>query len=569
VGRERVIVFAVALLAYLPGFWWGSPHATATDRSNAWSVDDEPPLGPLAQLHDILNPKPTQNPNLGYPMLHPFLVIASYTPYVGFLYATGGLDRPTEAYPHGFRDPVTALRTLTWIAHLLSVLLGAGIVLAAYETARVLWDARSARFAAFFALMSYPMFYYARTSNVDVPVLFFTAIALVPFARALMLGVTMRRALWLGALIGLALATKEPSFASFMGVPFALLLMPAPDGTPPQWRAWAFWKPAIGCLVAAVAGYAVASGMIIDPDRWMAHIAFIRERSGDATKGAVAFMPHYPRTAEGHVALAARLWRYLADAMTLPGLVLALAGIGLAARARPRSAVFAVTAVTYLVVLFWSARAAQLRYVMPAAYTLALFAGYAAARAFAARQILWRSGGAGLVVASGLIATAWAIDLTHAMLNDSRYAAGDWLARTGRPGDRLEYFGSDQKEVPMEAWLTSSRAIRYLGGNVAPPIGAEAVAEIRAGWALRRPRFISLIPDYTSRPGEPNAASGPPAIFAALEDGSLGYALARTFRTPSLLPWAKRPALDYPTVNPPIRIYVPVGDAAAREPRGE
>ena len=37
-------VFALAL--YVPGFWWGIPHATAPDRTHAWGTDDETPLGP-------------------------------------------------------------------------------------------------------------------------------------------------------------------------------------------------------------------------------------------------------------------------------------------------------------------------------------------------------------------------------------------------------------------------------------------------------------------------------------------------------------------------------------------
>jgi hypothetical protein len=43
-------------------------------------------------------------------------------------------------------------------------------------------------------------------------------------------------------------------------------------------------------------------------------------------------------------------------------------------------------------------------------------------------------------------------------------------------------------------------------------------------------------------------------------DGSLGYELAAHFESPRLFAWLVRPPLDYPTVNPPIRIFVPSGD---------
>ena len=50
-------------------------------------------------------------------------------------------------------------------------------------------------------------------------------------------------------------------------------------------------------------------------------------------------------------------------------------------------------------------------------------------------------------------------------------------------------------------------------------------------------------------------ATCPPPILDALRDGSLGYSQVAQFETPALFPWVLRPALDYPTVNPPIRIY--------------
>lgn len=554
-SRRHVVLFVVASLVFVPTARWGVPHATAGNRTEAWGVDDEPPTGPLAQLYDIVNPAPTQNPNLGYPMLHPFLVLATFAPYVTWLRATGGLGPPTEAFPHGFTDPVTALATLSLLAHLLSVLLAAGIVVAAYETGRTLWDERAGLWGAAFAGLAYPMFYYARTSNVDVPVLFFTAVAGIPFARALMLGPTRRRALWLGALIGLALATKEPAFASFVGVPFALLFLPRPGESTASWRNRETWSLAAWCALAVVLAYVVGSGMIVDPDRWMAHIRFIRERSAEAVEGAVAFMPYYPRSWSGNVALGSRLLQLMADAMTGPGLVLGGVGVALAARRTPRAAWFAVTVVTYLAILFWSARAAQLRYVMPAVYALSLFAGYAVRELLAARPAAVRAMGGAAAAAAVVLASLRGADLTWAMAHDSRYAAAAWLREHGKPGDRLEFFGSMQKEPPMEGWMTSGFAVEYLGGNVRAPRDSATVAKIIRGWHERRPRFVSLIPDYTSHPGEPFAASCPPEIFEKLEAGTIGYRRVALFQSPPLLPWLRRPPLDYPVVNPPIRIY--------------
>jgi hypothetical protein len=555
VGRTRLAVIAIAFLAYTPGFWWGAPHATAPDRTNAWGVDDEPPLGPLAQAHDIIAPKKEMNPNLGYPMLHPFMVLGSYTPYVGYLFVSGQLDKPSVGYPHGFADPVRSLAVLTWIAHFLSVVLGVGVVLCAYEIGRVLWDERSGVAAAVGAMLVYPMFYYARNSNVDVPVLFFTAAALVAFAHILRSGLTMRRAIVFGVLAGLAVATKEPAFASFAFAPIALLFLVDPGATGAPWRNPSFWRIALAGAGCALLAYAVGSGMLVDYARWSAHIDFVRTRMSELDAGQITWVRLFPRTWDGHVGLTSLLASLLAASLSWPGLALGIGGVIVVARQTPRQAILALSALGYLAVLFFSARTAQLRYLMPVAFVLAIFAGRLIVVLWETHRRPWRLVAAGGAVAAAGTLLLWATDLTYAMLRDSRYDAGAWIARAARPGDQLEYFGSEHKHPPMPATLRSRQAIPFLGSTVRPDTSDDAAAALAAEWRVRRPRFVTLVPDYTSAPGAPYARSCPPAIFQGLENGSLGYRLAATFQTSTPFAWARRPALDYPVVNPPIRIY--------------
>ena len=312
---------------------------------------------------------------------------------------------------------------------------------------------------------------------------------------------------------------------------------------------------AMWCVVAVAVTYALGSGMVFDPGRWIAHVNFVRERSREGATGLVAFVPNYPFTWDGNRRLVTRIGALLLDNSTLPGVVLGVLGVTAAIVRRERAAWLSITAVSYLAVLFVAGRVAQLRYMMPAALTLAIFAGHAARRAFSSRVLWVRTTGGAAAVAALLLSVLWAIDLTHAMFHDSRYAAAAWLRTVARAGDRVEYFGSQQKQPPMEAWVESGRAFRYLGGNVPPSIDATAVDSIRAGWAERRPRFITLQPDYTSRAGEEYAASCPPQIYADLMAGTIGYRLVKRFQSPPLFGWAHRPKLDYPTVNPPILFF--------------
>jgi hypothetical protein len=142
------------------------------------------------------------------------------------------------------------------------------------------------------------------------------------------------------------------------------------------------------------------------------------------------------------------------------------------------------------------------------------------------------------------------------MINDSRYAAATWLEPRTQPGDRIEYFGLPEKLPPLKQGVISDRAIPYLGPLQQPRIGEEAVREIREGWAERMPKYVIIIPDFHRSLEVPDNVSCPPGIYQDLLNGSLGYHLVADFQTPSLLPWAGRPSIDYPVVNPPVRIFV-------------
>ncbi len=557
VPRDCLLLGVLAFGLYLPGFRWGAPHATGPDRVQSWGVDDGTPLQPLADVHNILQPKPDRN--FGYPLMHSFVVTGAYAPYLGWLYLTGEF-RPATGYPFGLADPVRALRALSAIAHFLSVLMGVGIVLAAYDAARALWDRRAGIVAALFVLGLYPQFYYSRVGNPDNLQTLFTALALAGLARTIAVGFTVRRALWMGACMGCAAATKEQSAALFLGFPLVIAAL--------QWRApgglgsGPFWKGAAAATLAALVAFGFGSGLFVDPGFYVAHIRFVQERVGTLAASGVAFVKSYPRTWEGHRGLAGVLTGYLADNLTWPGLLLGVAGLSWSVWREPRKALFALPAATYLAMLFWAARAGLLRYLIPPALILALFAARAVAAGWDSRRREFRWALAALAVLAAGLGLLRGADLTAAMLDDSRYHAGHWFYQHAAPGDRLEHFGPSSTLPPLPPGLANERAIGYFGAVYRPRVDQEAAREVLDGWRERRPRFVIVMPDHSSAHGAPHSATCPPQVYRALEDGSAGYRLAATFQAPALFPWARPPALDYPSVNPPIRIYQRVATAA-------
>ncbi len=583
IPRTALLLAVIALGLYLPGFWWGAPHATAPDRVQSWGVDDGTPLQPLADVHNILHPKPDRN--FGYPLMHSFVLTAADSPYLGWLWLTGQFTPAgAAAYPYGLTDPVAALRTLTLIGRLVSVLMGVGIVVAVWDAARALWGERTAVVAALMVLSLFPMFYYSRVGNPDVPVLFYSSLALAAFARSITGGFTLRRAILLGVFVGFAVATKEPMAAAFLGLPLALLYLLWREGKADAgWLSWKFYKPPLVCALASFVAFGAGSGLFVDPRFYLRHIEFMRERVATLASANIAHVRSYPYTWEGHWDLAVVLFNYLADCMTLAGVLLAVVGVlwvlrrdlrGLESgglhrspETGPRAAWLALCPATYLGILFWSARAGQLRYLFPAALILAFFAARAAVLAWESRHAALRYSGAAvavLVIGLGLLR---GVDLTYAMMHDSRYAAAQWLAIHAPPGAKVDFFGESGELPPLAAGVVTTRVLPYTGAVYRHDTGPAVVQAVLGAWRARNPDLIILLPDHSSRPGEPYNVTCPPEIYAGLLAGSYGYDLAAFYETPRLLPWVWRPALDYPSVNPPIRIFARK-PAAATPPGG-
>ena len=200
-------LFLLAVAVYAPLIGWGVPQATAPDRTKTVATDEILPLEGLAEMHNtFVVSKPDRN--YGYPWFHYFETTVAQVPYLAYGKLTGQLGRPSPDFPFGFRDPVTALRWLSWIGRFLSVLMGAG-TWSRYFVCPNLWDEQVGLLASILMLLSYPMVYYSRTGNPDVPSAFWTSLGLVMYSLILRLGFTVKRAFWVGVFAAVAMATKD------------------------------------------------------------------------------------------------------------------------------------------------------------------------------------------------------------------------------------------------------------------------------------------------------------------------------------------------------------------------
>ena len=192
--RTATWIALAAIALYLPLVGWGAPVATGPDRVLSFATDDVLPLGPLAEMHNtFVESKPDRN--YAYPWWHYFTLACFQAPYLAWLKVSGGMEAPAPVYPFGLADPVGALRVLTWIGRAVSVAMAAGVAVCGYLFARTLWGQRAGVVAAILTALNPWTVYYARTGNLDVPALFWSAIGFVFFARILAHGRTTRNVL--------------------------------------------------------------------------------------------------------------------------------------------------------------------------------------------------------------------------------------------------------------------------------------------------------------------------------------------------------------------------------------
>lgn len=477
--RLPILVVILALTIFLPGMGWGIPHANSAERTHAWGNDDEVPLAPLAEMYNtFIAAQPGRN--FAYPWFHYFLVASADTPYFAYLYAKGELRHPGGAYPFGLADPVTAFVNLTWIGRAVSMVLGLAVVLGAYYAGRSLWGRRAGLLSGVFAMLLFPVAYYAKLGNLDVPVLGWTSLGLAVCALCLRQGLTVRRGIYLGAFVALAAASKDQSVGSFMFLVPTLLLLQAWTGMPD--RLWGWTSKLAGLAAATLAFvlvYVMASGIPVDPGRYKEHVMHTFEL-GTTTTGPLL---RYPATFAGYIAQGKDLSGYLVDVMSWPLLIAAGVGIALALRRDRRSLLLLLSPLGLFLILI-PVRFCKIHYLIPVALPLTFFAAYAFEQGLRARREIRLFAGAAAAGVAVLMLLQ-IVDLTHDMLHDSRYAAGIWLDQNTHRGDRIIDFAPDMRNPALRADIHLIKVDRR-------ELSLSTIEEAQ-------PEFLLIIPDDTDQ----------------------------------------------------------------------
>jgi hypothetical protein len=404
------IVVAVALGVDLFGVSWGLPNVVD------WAIDSIAPLGPLAYAYHMLHGGDWWSK---YPPLHFTILAVVDVPYLALLRARGTLHGMGIRFPYGFTQPAESLGNLMLIARVVSATMSAGATAAAWYLGRELHGRRAGVIAGLLFAAAPLTVYYSGTGNLDIPYMFWSALALAALVRAMRGGATAAYVA-LGIFSALAVATKDQAYGLFILLPIPLL---AGRVRETGWGAVRDRRLVAG-LAAAVVTYAVAANVLLDWPGWVSHLRYITH------EGSVPFRM-FPRTLAGYVALTSRTAALTVESATWP--TAALGGIGcvLAFRQRLRGAgSLMLSPLFYFASFIVPILYVFPRFVLPAVFVVAVFAGVAGAWLWETRSRWARAA----VLAAVGYAFVLGASMDLGMLLDSRYAAESWMAQSIPPG---------------------------------------------------------------------------------------------------------------------------------------
>ncbi len=420
----RAWILCVFVLMNVPGLNWGLP------ASDGWDNDGIAPRDFLAGLVETFTPGHYYQ----YPPVQLILLGVLTLPVTLIGLANAASLSPADVIAEMVKVPY--MTAIALIARVVSLLMAAGTINAVSRMVFEVRGERASLFALAFGALNAPLVYYARTSNLDVPYMFFASVAMLALVRALARKEPARLRRF-AVFAVLAVGTKDQAYALFLGavpVAFALWIWRSPWAAT---RRRALVLTALKLLVLSVVLLFVVDLVPFNPSGFRARLHFL---VGSASQDYV----HYTNDWTGR-------FRVLEDIVTnstryysVPALVLAVIGgaLGLS-KIKDRDVRLAaliplLCAVSYTMFFNCVARRTDHRFVLPQMILLAAYGGIAL-DLLTTQRVKWRFWASWVItICTGGAAVFGCASVTAQLLLDPRYDAEAWLHEHVRPGDLIE-----------------------------------------------------------------------------------------------------------------------------------
>lgn len=418
-AMHLVLLTITSLSLNLYGITWGLPNV------NDWANLSLAPLKPLSFAKHLLYQEPWF---FHYPPFH-FLVLAVvYSPYVLYLFATGGMGSPTDTYPFGLANPEVSLTVFTLLARLTSVAMGTGLVLVNYLTVRRFYEARAAFVSSLLIASSYPIIHFSHNANVDIPYLFWLSLGFYSFVRLIETYAT-KWYLLLALFMALAFGTKHTTYAIAAGlIPTVLYFhyRHAAEQNPDTTLVSAFLDRRLvyaSCLFGSVVI------LVFNPIlNWTGFTTHVLGHAGRSIGGGGSWVLHTASSfLAGHVELSSRYIDYLRQSNGFPAFLLLAAGfLYCLVRYPKKSLIVALPILTYYLLFLQNFGTHHLRYVLPVYLLCTWQAGKLASDAWGLKAIpRWAPQLVLALILGSSLLHGFTVDFLYA--RDPRYVAERWI----------------------------------------------------------------------------------------------------------------------------------------------
>lgn len=479
----------------LAGLFWGLPAA------DGWDDDGFAPRNFLTAL--ALTWKPGSY--FTYPPLHAILMAILTLP---------GILTALLHVPSFHQGDVIAEFTkpgyMTFFAvmgRLVSLVMSLGIIWAVGEMARLiaggaLGDSRTAPskglhaglYAAGAAALNFGLTYYGQVSNLDVPYLFWSMMALLWCMRAVMQQ-QPKRFLPAALFAAAAVATKDQAYALFLlSLPLLLLSWFVLDRWPGE-QARTIARAVLPAIAMALILLLLVDGAITNWSGFLKRVAFL---AGPASQDYAEYL----RGPAGWRALLGDMSAHYGAGYGLAAMALAFSGF-VAQCARARGAALAAGLLPAFAILSFTlcfnfaALRSDDRFLLPQAILACVYIGIAADILGSVTQPWLRFAGRAVLAATALFALHQVVAVDAAFLFDPRYDAEGWMAAHVKPGDTIETYGQN---CFLPRFPSAAQVTRVGQGDLKVRNPLPGVREIRAPFsAPREARFIVVNAKWADR----------------------------------------------------------------------
>ena len=494
------MVAAIALafgLSELVTLGWDLPG------SHGWENDGVAPRDLFGGLANNLTPGHAHR----YPFLHYLVLAVPSLPVLAIAALTGPLTADA------LRERVLSVPTMTAISVIAKLVAGVMATVALVVFARIVRRTvgeRAGRFAALFVATNLTFAFYGRTSNLDVPYLFWTVLS---FERLLDVAETRRPSTHFafGALVAASVATKDQAYATYFLVLPIYLYVSLRNSNASE-RRQTLTTIAKAALVA-LAVYGFASGALLNPTGFVKRLA---ELGGPASQD----WRLYSSDATGLLAnVRAIVARQPADFWPLPMLALAYGGVLAAVLRRAGGAHRRVLVLLPFVAGFGNlvffallVGRSEHRFLLPFGFFLSAYGGVACdallERVTAPRLRTALVGLFGMGFAwAGL--ESFAVHLTQ--FGDARREVVRYLARLP-PGSSVETYGLTVYQPHFDVSPGAPYRVRRVGperpGARNPLVGAEEFQGVIGDAVSRHPDVIVLSEGFANAYFEKKVRAG-------------------------------------------------------------